>query len=224
MNKLKSYELNSDFELVEKICQGEVFLFELLIRRYNPSLYKIGRSYGYNHQDTEDLMQEVFINAYQNLGGFQKRSSFKTWIIRIMLNLCYHQRTQKSYILNDIGSHEIEIAISKPAFSNYSFESDKILISSEMRMIIEQTLQTLPEDYRIIFAMRELSGLNVAETAEALKISESNVKVRLNRAKSMLKERISKIYSHEEIYEFNLVYCDKIVNGVMNIVLNLKCI
>jgi len=68
-----------DMELVNTILSGNVALFELIIRRNNPYLYKIGRSYGYNHHDTEDLMQETYISAYVNLAKFENRSSFKTW-------------------------------------------------------------------------------------------------------------------------------------------------
>ena len=63
--------------------------------------------------------------------------------------------------------------------------------------------------------MRELNGLNIAETAEALNISETNVKARLSRAKTMLRSEIEKMYSPEDIYEFNLVYCDRMVERVM---------
>lgn len=77
--------------IIQEILLGNKALFQILIRRYNPVLYKTGRGYGFNHQDTEDLMQEAFINSFQSLSKFENLSSFKTWIIRIMLNLCYHK-------------------------------------------------------------------------------------------------------------------------------------
>ena len=83
-----------DTEIIQKTLQGEIALFEILIRRYNPFLYKTGRSYNYNHEDTQDLMQDTFINAYVNLSKFENRSSFKTWIIKIMLHNCF-QKQQK---------------------------------------------------------------------------------------------------------------------------------
>jgi hypothetical protein len=73
----------------------------------------------------------------------------------------------------------------------------------------------------MIFTLRELTGLSVADTSEVLNITVSNVKVRLNRAKTMLRKEIEKIYSPEEIFEFNLIYCDKIVNGVMKKIMTL---
>jgi RNA polymerase sigma-70 factor (ECF subfamily) len=63
--------------VIKDILSGNTALFEILIRRYNPFLYKIGRSYGFNHHDTEDLMQEAFVNSYLNLKQFAERSSFK---------------------------------------------------------------------------------------------------------------------------------------------------
>ncbi len=82
----KSVQQYSDPEIIRQILAGNTALFEIIIRRYNPYLYKVGRSYGFNHQDTEDLMQETFINSYVNLKQFAERSSFKTWLITIMLH------------------------------------------------------------------------------------------------------------------------------------------
>jgi RNA polymerase sigma-70 factor (ECF subfamily) len=74
----------------------------------------------------------------------------------------------------------------------------------------------VPLDYRIVFSLREINGLNVCETAGVLSISEVNVKVRLNRAKAMLRKEIEKSYTAEDIFDFNLKYCDAITGRVMN--------
>jgi RNA polymerase sigma-70 factor (ECF subfamily) len=87
----------SDTEVVADVVAGHTALFEILIRRYNPALYKIGRSYGFNHHDTEDLMQEAFISSYVHLKQFAGRASFKTWLIKIMLNQCYQKTHRHSY-------------------------------------------------------------------------------------------------------------------------------
>lgn len=76
-------ETLTDVEVIERILKGEKALYELIIRRYNPYLYKIGRSYNYSHEDTQDLMQDTYIDAYKNLYKFEGRSGFKTWIMRI---------------------------------------------------------------------------------------------------------------------------------------------
>jgi RNA polymerase sigma factor (sigma-70 family) len=211
----------ADAEVIENILSGNTALFEILIRRYNPYLYKIGRSYGFNHQDTEDLMQETFVNSYVNLKQFSGRSLFKTWIIKIMLNQCYHKAHKHSYQKEQ--STEVLPDNSPFMFSNNDQnDNSKSLINRELNNIVEACLQKLPEDYRITFALRELTGLSVAETAEMMHTTISNVKVRLNRAKAMLRKEIEKTYSPEDIYEFNLIYCDRIVNTVMKKIYELE--
>jgi RNA polymerase sigma-70 factor (ECF subfamily) len=207
-------------EIIQKINEGEVRLYEILIRRYNPFLYKIGRSYRYNHQDTEDLMQDAYVNAFFNLKKFENRSSFKTWFTRIMLNLCF-QKKQKLSFKNEIITDEIKNEKSDIMF-HHSTNNEKITVNKELGHIIENAIHQIPEDYRIVFTLRELNGLSVAETAEALDISESNVKVRMNRAKGMLQKEIKKMYSADEIFEFNLIYCDAMVEKVMNRIADLK--
>ncbi|HEY5463314.1 MAG TPA: sigma-70 family RNA polymerase sigma factor [Hanamia sp.] len=214
------FEQYSDLEIIHKINDGDVKLYEILIRRYNSFLYRIGRTYRYNHQDTEDLMQEAYINAYLNLKKFENRSSFKTWFTRIMLNLCY-QKKQKLSFKNEITGDDIQNEKSNIMF-HHSTNNEKITVNKELGRVLENAIHEIPEDYRIVFSLRELNGLSVAETAEALDISESNVKVRLNRAKTMLRTEIKKMYSPQEIFEFNLVYCDGMVNRVMTQINELK--
>jgi RNA polymerase sigma factor (sigma-70 family) len=210
----------SDLEIIQKINDGEVKLYEILIRRYNPFLYKIGRSYRYNHQDTEDLMQDAYVNAFFNLKKFENRSSFKTWFTRIMLNLCF-QKKQKLSFKNEIIGDDIKNEKSEIMY-HHSTNNEKITVNKELGHIIENAIHQIPEDYRIVFTLRELNGLSVAETAEALDISENNVKVRMNRAKGMLQKEIKKMYSADEIFEFNLIYCDAMVEKVMSRINELK--
>jgi len=214
MKKVKVFEQYSDIEIIQKILNGEVALFEILIRRYNPFLYKTGRSYNYNHEDTQDLMQDTFMDAYTNLAKFENRSSLKTWIIKIMLNNCFRKQQKFSFkneIVNNMNDK------SKPMFSSqHHTDTNKIVVNRELHFVIENALQQVPIDYRMVFSLREITGLNVLETAEALSISEANVKVRLNRAKTMLRKEIEKSYTAEDIFEFNLIYCDAMVSRVMN--------
>ena len=64
-------------QIIERILNGEKSFYELIVRRYNPNLYKVGRSYNYNHEDTQDLMQDTYIDAYKSLAQFEGRSNFK---------------------------------------------------------------------------------------------------------------------------------------------------
>ncbi len=201
----------TDSEIIGKVVSGDLGLFEILIRRYNPHLYKTGRAYNYSHEDTQDLMQETFIDAYFSLSKFESRSAFKTWIVKIMLNNCY-RRQQKSSFKNEIRSNINEDA--SPLFSSPT-DTGKTVMNKELNRVIERALSEIPENYRVVFILREINGMNVAETAEALNLTESNVKVRLNRAKTMLRGEIEKSYSPDEIFEFNLVYCNAVVKNVM---------
>lgn len=204
-------EQYTDLEIIEKIKTGEDAIYEMLIRRYNAFLYKIGRTYRYNHQDTEDLMQETYISAYLNLAKFENRSSFKTWLTRIMLNHCF-QKKQKFSFQNEITT---DTTPSTAPMFHQPANTEKSLVNKELGRVLENALSRIDEDYRIVFTLRTLNELSVAETMEVLDLSESNVKVRLNRAKKMLRSEIEKMYSPEDIFEFNLVYCDGMVTRVM---------
>src|SRR5438552_4003566 len=215
MKTIKQFDSITETELISRIRAGETGLLEILIRRNNPFLYKAGMSYGYKREDVEDLMQETFIAAYLNLEKFECRSSFKTWITRIMLNQCY-QKAQKLSFKNEKTNNTIVNEKKIPMFeSDRSTDTYKSVLNKELSHIIGNALVSIPLEYRMVFSLRELNGMNTVETAEALDISETNVKVRLNRAKHMLREKLETMYSPKDIFEFNLIYCDKIVNGVM---------
>jgi RNA polymerase sigma-70 factor (ECF subfamily) len=158
-------------------------------------------------------MQETYLSAYNNLADFEGRASFKTWLTRIMLNHCYHARKKYSY------KKEVQLSynltdVTVPIFQQ-EYNNEKDLMNKELGKILEHALENIPHDYKIVFTLRELNGFSVAETADVLDISESNVKVRLNRAKAMLRTGITGIYTPADIFEFNLVYCDEIVNRVL---------
>ncbi|MBA4141218.1 MAG: sigma-70 family RNA polymerase sigma factor [Segetibacter sp.] len=212
---MTTYPQLSEQELINRIINGDIAVFEVLIRRYNAYLYKVGRSYGYNHQDVEDLMQETFINAYQNLSRLENKAYFKTWLIRIMLNECYRKRQKaasRKEVIAGTFLHEKTI----PMFAGNSNNDTEINVGNrELNSVIENAIQRIPVDYRLVFTLREMNGLSVIETAKVLEITETNVKVRLNRAKGLLRKEVEKMYSSEEIYSFNLIYCDKIVAKVM---------
>ena len=211
---IKQADTISEIELINRVRNGERELFEILIRRNNPYLYKIGMSYGYGHEDVEDLMQETFIAAYLNLEKFESRSSFKTWITRIMLNQCY-QKGQKLSFKNE-KANDILNEKTTPMFeSNQSADTYRSVLNNELSNVIGNALISIPFEYRMVFSLRELNGMSTSETAEALDISETNVKARLNRAKQMLREKVEKMYTAQDIFEFNLVYCNRVVEGVM---------
>ena len=126
-----------------------------------------------------------------------------------MLHECYRKKHKSSYLKEMSEDNIPENAA--PMFSS----RDGDLINTELKHVIENALLQIPEDYRMVFSLRELSGMSTLETAKALNITETNVKVRLNRAKSMLRKQVESRYTPEDIFEFNLVYCDRVVEKVM---------
>lgn len=125
------------------------------------------------------------------------------------------QKTTKTFFKNEIANEISDKSI--PMFSNQSpTNTNRTVLNKELSLVIENAMKQVPLDYRMVFSLREINGLNVAETAEVLSISEANVKVRLNRAKTMLRKEIEKSYTAEDIFEFNLIYCDAITSNVLN--------
>ena len=212
MNVLEKF---TDADVITKVLNGEKAMYEIIVRRYNPYLYKIGRSYNYSHDDTQDLMQDTYIDAYKSLDKYEGRSNFKTWISRIMLNNCFRKKEKSSFkkeVMEEFNEH------STPLFAAAENKTATIVHSRELGTIIEQALDNIPLDYKMVFTLREMNQMSVAETSELLQISEANVKVRLNRAKEMLRQHIEKSYTATELYEFNLVYCNAMVDRVINII------
>jgi RNA polymerase sigma factor (sigma-70 family) len=214
MEMIKTADTIAELELINRIGKGEKELFEILIRRNNPYLYKLGMTYGYKHEDVEDLMQETFIAAYLNFEKFEGRSTFKTWITRIMLNQCY-QKSQKPGFKKE-KANVIFNEKTTPMFeSDRSTDTYSSVLNNELNNVIGNALTSIPLEYRMVFSLRELNGMSTAEAAEVLDISETNVKARLSRAKQMLREKVEQMYTPGEIFEFNLIYCNRIVNEVM---------
>lgn len=203
----------TDSEIIQHILNGDTGLFALLIRKNNPYLYKTARSYNFGHEDAQDLMQDTFIDAYCNLSKFEGRSSFRTWLIKIMLNNCYKMKHKMSFS-NEKAMEVTEQSI--PMFINKSNDvTGALVIRNELKEVLENAVQRMPLPYRMVFSLREIVGLNTEETAETLNLNISNVKVRLNRAKVMLRKEIEKVYSSTDLFEFNLVFCDAMVAAVM---------
>lgn len=201
-----------DAEIISRVLSGEKQLYELIVRRFNPVLYRIGRTYGYNHEDTQDIMQESFVDAYRGLSGFRGDASFKTWISRVMLNRCF-QQVQKTRLQKELT---VSINDNKEAmYTSSENETEKRMKQRELAFVLGDSMSKIPLDYRMVFILREVNGMDTAQTAALLNITPSNVKVRLNRSKTMLRKEIEKSFDVASIFEFNLRYCDGIVNEVM---------
>lgn len=209
----------SDNEIITRILHGEKNLYALIVRKYNQRLYRVGMSIVNDDAEVEDIMQVAYINAYENLGKFAFKASFSTWLTRILINesLLRLKKRGKSINMNDdTMDNEIyrqhTMGVQTPVAK---------LLNSELKVILEEAIRQLPEKYRIVFIMREIEGMNIADTQQCLDISEVNVKVRLNRAKALLRESLNGHYKKEDILHFHLNRCDKMVDKVMKEIENL---
>src|SRR5580700_10713839 len=192
----------SEIDLIGRILGGEPRLYEYFIRKYNQRLFRTGMSILNDDTEVEDAMQAFYIKAYEHLAAFKNRSSFGTWITRIMINECLLHKKNKKRLQ----------AISENQYANISHMKTPMhtLINKELGAVLENAIALLPEKYRMVFVLREVEDLSVRETAEVLALEESNIKVRLNRAKTMLKENLTG-YMKENLYAFHFTRCDRIV-------------
>ncbi|KIC95445.1 RNA polymerase sigma factor [Flavihumibacter solisilvae] len=203
----------SDTEVITRILHGEKNLYAVIVRRYNQRLYRVGMSILNDDAEVEDSMQVAYIRAYENLEKFAFRSGFSTWITRILINECLLRlkKKGKTIMMND-DNMEYEL---QHWHAGDTHTPVTRVLQSELKAILEDAISRLPEIYRTVFVMREIEDMNVAETQECLEITEANVKVRLNRAKAMLRDSLAGYYQKEEILHFHLSRCDRMVQAVM---------
>lgn len=203
----------SDNEVISRILHGDKNLYAVIVRRYNQRLYRIGMSILNDDAEVEDSMQVAYIHAYENLEKFAFKASFSTWLTRILINECLLRLKKKGKTImmpddnmeNELQSWKVETHTPIAG-----------VLQAELKAILEDAISRLPEIYRTVFVMREIEDMNVAETQECLAISEVNVKVRLNRAKAMLRDSLSGYYQKEELMHFHLSRCDRMVEQVLH--------
>ncbi|MBO9683250.1 MAG: RNA polymerase sigma factor [Flavisolibacter sp.] len=204
----------SDKEIIVRVLNGEKDLYAMIVRRYNERLYRVGASMIHDDAEIEDAMQTAYINAYENLGKFAFKAAFSTWLTKILINECILRlKKRRSYVfLNK------EVAVNR----DYREQTMDVqtpavkMLNSELKIKLEEAIRQLPEKYRVVFVMREIENMTVAETQSCLNLTEVNVKVRLNRAKALLRNALSTYYNKEEIFHFHLSRCDRMVERVMN--------
>lgn len=215
LKKRKEYML-SDSDIVHKILSGEKELYEILLRRNNQTLYRVIRSYLKEQEEIEDIMQNAYLKAFEKLYQFKHNSKFSTWLIRIGINEALARLKAKGKYLNlyynenRISDHKI---LDFPDTDQNNPE--KQIIRKEAVLMLEKAIDKLDIKYRNVYILREVEGLSIAEISACLTLTASNVKVRLHRAKSKIKENLYDLSSKKELYEFGLSQCDNIVDKVM---------
>lgn len=203
----------TDEEAVARVAAGETGLFEVIMRRYNQRLFRVIRAIVREDDEAEDAVQQAYLSAYSHLSQFAGQAQFSTWLTRIAINEGLARVRQRAR--NPLWDlEEDDDAMVEPvAPRNPEDEASR----REMSHMLEEAINELPAMYRLVFVMREVEQISTAETANALEIAEDATKVRLHRAKKMLRDTMSARMeaSLADAYPFLGERCDRLVGRVI---------
>ncbi len=204
----------SDEEIVRRVLTGDTAMYEILMRRYNQRLYRVCRSILRDDAEAEDVMQDAYVRAYTHLAQFEQRAKFSTWLTRIAVHeaLARAEKGKRYVSMTD------EVENSMTLTTKSSPENPETQASqSEMKTILEQAIAKLPDSYRTVFVLRMVENASTEETAEILGMTQENVKIRVLRARAMLRkdlaERIGTTATNA--FPFHATRCDRVVANVM---------
>ncbi|NMC21399.1 MAG: sigma-70 family RNA polymerase sigma factor [Thermogutta sp.] len=191
-----------DWELLQQARRGDFSAFEALVARYERRIFGLARRIVRNEHDAEEVVQQTFITLLEHLHDFRGESAFATWLLRIASNhslaLLRREAVRATATLADDIRRDGEDDPPFPSFiAEWRETPDQILGRAETGRILQEAMDQLDDKYRLTFLLRDVEGLSTAETAEALGITESNVKVRLLRARLMLREKLTRLFGDE---------------------------
>lgn len=203
-----------DNEIVDRVLAGDLALYEVIMRRYNQRLYRVARAILRDDSEAEDVMQDAYVRAYTHLNQFAGRSAFSTWLTRITVHEALTRlRSRNRHPQVDITEYDGEISMKTPGTS---LDPEQNASAAQLKEFLEQAVLNLPESYRTVIMLRDIEELSTTETAEALDLTEENVKVRLHRGHGMMRnwllERVGT--SAKEAFPFMGIRCDRVVHGV----------
>ncbi len=181
---------------IEALKAGDREAFAQLVDATSSRIYRVALKILGNAQDAEDALQETYLKAYRALGEFEGRSSLITWLYRIAVNealMMIRKRKVLSISLNEEEEGE-EGDREEMEIVDWCCLPESDLLSSEARKFLNWAVELLPIGQRVVFVMRDMEGLSIQETAEALNISEGVVKIRLLRARLRLRQELTVYY------------------------------
>ncbi|WP_205503887.1 RNA polymerase sigma factor [Rufibacter psychrotolerans] len=207
-----------DAAIVARVLGGDKEAYAQLVRRHNQKLYRTIRSYLREEDEVEDAMQDTYLLAYQKLPQLKSRAFFSTWLIRIGINVALgklrEKRTRTVGLALDGDEYgSLPLSNSRSTLIN----PEEMAIHQEIKLLLEKAIDHLPEKYRIVYILREVEGMDLPEIGQCLGLSESNTKVRLHRAKEMLKETLQALSVHQGVFGYGAHRCDAMVARVMAI-------
>jgi len=182
----------TDAELIAAVIQGDSASFEPLIKKYQPRIFATARRYARRESEVEDIVQEVFIKAFQKLGSFRGEAPFEHWLMRLAVRTCYdflraHQRNRESSFteLSQPETDWLEQFVAAPdTASEYA---------DAARALIQRILSRLSPPARLVITLLEIEEKSVKEIAEITGWSVALVKVRAFRARAEMRKILAKI-------------------------------
>ncbi|MBN1591300.1 MAG: sigma-70 family RNA polymerase sigma factor [Pirellulales bacterium] len=189
-----------DREFVERAVSGDYAAFESLVKKYERRVYRLAVRIVHQKQDAEEVVQQTFLSVLEHLDGFRQEAGFATWLMRIATNhalVLLRRRAAHPTVSLTEPSRDDE-GLPRPQFvAEWRQTAEEVVSNREMRQLLGKILDDLDLKYSLVFVLRDLEEFSTQETAEILHISENNVKVRLSRARLMLRERLTRLFGEE---------------------------
>jgi RNA polymerase sigma-70 factor (ECF subfamily) len=215
------YEKLSDERLVALARAGAAAAFRVITQRNNRRLYRVARGILGDDAEAEDVVQEAYLRAFENLGGFRNESSLTTWLTRIAINEAVGRKRKRRPMLDlddldvadEQGGARVLVFPGVSAGSNPEADASR----SEVRRFLECAVDDLPEAFRIVFVMREVEQMSVEETASQLRLRQETVKTRLHRAKRLLRVALAEKLGSalQDAYAFDGARCERMTQAVL---------
>jgi RNA polymerase sigma-70 factor (ECF subfamily) len=193
-----------DLPLVSRAQGGEYEAFEALVGCYECRIYTLARRIVGNALDAEEVVQETFLSLVEHLKDFEGQATFRTWLIRIATNHALKVlRRRRARLDTAVGGGDDDSddlrPIPRPDYiAPWRLGPAEIAQSHESRQLLTEAIDSLDEKYRVVFVLRDVEGLSTDEAAQVLGISVSNAKVRLLRARLMLRERLTRVFGDSD--------------------------
>ena len=207
----------TDLELVERARTRDAHAIELIVRKYNRKLYRTARAILRDDAEAEDAVQEAYIQAFRALDGFRGDSSLSTWLTRIAANEALMRRRRNVRRSEVVPLHDDGDLLMDETAVEEAAGPESAAMGAEMRRLIEQHVDALPDLYRPVFVLRALEEMSVDETAAALNLPAATVRVRYFRARALLRTALERQVdvSLRDLFAFDGERCDRIVAGVL---------
>lgn len=194
---------DEDRSLVEQAKAGDFAAMESLLVKYERQVFGVARRIVQQHQDAEEVTQQTFLSVIEHLGEFREESQFRTWLLRIATNhavaLLRKRAVRAGPSLDEAGGDDSYEGVPHPEYIAAWCETpEEIAMRRETRRHVDEALATLNDKYRVVFVLRDIEELSTRETAEILGLSQEAVKVRLLRARLMLRERLTRLFGDEK--------------------------